>query len=83
MPRKPLHPTIYPLQTRASSIQAFAAIVSRSAVRIAQSEERQIPFEPEIKQDSVLIEASVKDPETVLRLIKSDIQLTLFEDDRP
>lgn len=69
MPRKPLHPTIYPPQTRASSIQAFASIVARSAVRIAQSEENQSPVEPDIKQNTVHTEASVKVNQNVVQLM--------------
>lgn len=69
MPRKPLHPTIYPPQTRASSIQAFASIVARSAVRIAQLEENQSPVESDIKQNTVHTEASVKDNKNVVQLM--------------
>jgi hypothetical protein len=69
MPRKPLHPTIYPPQTRASSIQAFASIVARSAVRIAQLEENQSPVEPDIKQNTVYNEASVKEAKNAVQLM--------------
>lgn len=69
MPRKPLHPTIYPPPTRESSIQAFASMIARSAVRIAQSEEIQKPVEPEVKQDTVHTETSVKDKESVVQLM--------------
>ncbi len=61
MPRKPLHPTIYPPPTKDDSIQAFASIIARSAVRIAQSEENQKPAEPGIKQYNVDMETSVND----------------------
>jgi hypothetical protein len=69
MPRKPLHPTIYPPQTRASSIQAFASIVARSAVRIAQLEENQSPVEPDVKQNTVHNEASVNARKHVVQLM--------------
>lgn len=69
MPRKPLHPTIYPPQTRDSSIQAFASIIARSAVRIAQSEENPKPVEPDIKQNTVHAETSVKAIKNVVQLI--------------
>ena len=69
MPRKPLHPTIYPPQTRESSIQAFASIIARSAVRIAQSEEIPKPVEPDIKQNKVHAETSVKYNKSVVQLM--------------
>jgi len=69
MPKKPLHPTIYPPQTRASSIQAFASIVAKSAVRIAQSEENQSPVEPDLKRNPVHTEASVKANQNVVQLM--------------
>lgn len=69
MPRKPLHPTIYPPQTRESSIQAFASIIARSAVRIAQSEENPNPVEPDLKQNAVHMETSVKDITSVVQLM--------------
>jgi hypothetical protein len=69
MPKKPLHPTIYPSQTRASSIQAFASIIAKSAVRIAQSEENQTPFEPDIEQNTVNVETSVKDRQSAVQLM--------------
>lgn len=68
MPRKPLYPTIYPPQTRESSIQAFASIIARSAVRIAQSEENPKPVEPDIDQNTVNNEISVKHIQTVVQL---------------
>lgn len=74
MPRKPLHPTIYPPQTRESSIQAFASIIARSAVRIAQSEENPKPVEPDIEQHPVHSETSVK-------AIKNVVQLMMRFDD--
>jgi hypothetical protein len=69
MPKKPLHPTIYPPQTMASSIQAFASIVAKSAVRIAQSEENHSPVEPDLKRIPVRTEASVKDSQSVVQLM--------------
>lgn len=69
MPRKPLHPTIYPPQTRESSIQAFASIIARSAVRIAQSEEIQKLVEPDLKHNTVHTETSVKAIKNVVQLL--------------
>ena len=69
MPQKPLHPTIYPPQTRASSIQAFASIIAKSAVRIAQFEENQTPFEPDLEQNTVHKETSVKPTKYVVQLM--------------
>jgi hypothetical protein len=69
MPQKPLHPTIYPPQTRANSIQAFASIIAKSAVRIAQSEENHSPVEPDMKRNTVHTEASVKDRQSVVQLM--------------
>lgn len=69
MPRKPLHPTIYPPQTRESSIQAFASIIARSAVRIAQSEENPKPVEPNIEQHTVHPETSIKALQNVVQLM--------------
>jgi hypothetical protein len=59
MSRKPLHPTIYPPQTRASSIQAFASIIAKSAVRIAQSEENHGAIESDLKRKTVNQQTSV------------------------
>ncbi len=78
MPRKPLHPTIYPPQTRESSIQAFASIIARSAVRIAQSEENPKPVEPDIEQQTVHPETSVKPGNIELCLNPRQAQLNLF-----
>lgn len=69
MPRKPLHPTIYPPQTRESSIQAFASIIARSAVRIALSEEIQKLVEPDLKHNNVHIETSIKALQNVVQLM--------------
>lgn len=74
MPKKPLHPTKYPPQTRASSIQAFASIIARSVVRIAQSGEIQNPVEPEVKHKPVHHDTSVK-------RVKNVVQLSLGLDD--
>ena len=64
MPKKPLHPTIYPALTRADTIQSFAKIIAVAAVRMSQSEENSSPFEPEIEQENVNKETSVKPLET-------------------
>lgn len=69
MPRKPLHPTIYPPQTREISIQAFASIIARSAVRIAQSEENPDPVESDLKRNTANQETSVKAIKNVVQLI--------------
>lgn len=69
MPRKPLHPTIYPPQTRDSSIQAFASIIARSAVRIAQSEENPNPVEPDLKHNPANQQTSVKGIKNVVQLL--------------
>lgn len=74
MPRKPLHPTIYPPQTRENSIQAFASIIARSAVRIAQSEENPDPVESDLKRNTANQETSVK-------AIKNVVQLMMRFDD--
>jgi menaquinone-dependent protoporphyrinogen IX oxidase len=60
MPKKPLHPTIYPAPTRADTIQSFAKIIAAAAVRMSQYEENASSFEPEIKQETVNKETSVK-----------------------
>jgi hypothetical protein len=68
MPKKPAYPTIYPKQTRASSIGAFTFLVAKGAVRIAQSEESQRPVEPVIEQKSVHDETSVYVNQNVMQL---------------
>lgn len=60
MPRKPLHPTMYPAPSRADTIQSFAKIIAAAAVRMSQSEENASSFEPDFKQKTVNKETSVK-----------------------
>lgn len=59
MPRKPLHPTIYPASSKPDTIQSFAKLIAGAAVRMSQSEENSSPFEPDIEQKPVNNETSV------------------------
>lgn len=68
MPRKPLHPTIYPSQTKANSIEAFASLIARSAIHVAQFQETQKPIEPDIEQNTVACKTSVYANQNVIQL---------------
>lgn len=78
MPQKLLYPTIYPPQTKASAIQAFASIIARSAVRIAQHEDLQSVVEPEIEHSHVYKDTSIKAGIIELCLIPKETQPSLF-----
>jgi hypothetical protein len=55
---------MYPAPTRADTIQSFAKIIAAAAVRMSQSEEISLPFEPKVNQKNVNKETSVKPLET-------------------
>ncbi len=81
MPKKPVHPTIYSPQTKADSVQAFARLIARAAVRTGQSQHFSGVIEPVIEQKHVTLETSVKHAKIEMCLKAETPQNSLFVED--
>lgn len=59
MPKKPLHPTLYPSMTRTDSISAFASLVAKAAIKTSTVVQFESLVEPDLNQVSVGKQTSV------------------------
>jgi len=72
MPKKPLHPTVYPKMSGVDALSAIAAIFASGAVRAATQGEFRGVLEPEFEHNYVQHETSVKHSKTEV-LLKTSV----------
>lgn len=81
MPKKPLHPTVYPKMRKDDALTAMAAIFASGAVRATIQGELKDRFEPVLEQEIVTKNTSVNCGNIELCSIWSRPQPSLFAED--
>lgn len=83
MPKKPLHPTVYPKMSGVDALSAIAAIFASGAVRAAIQGEFRDVLEPDFEHNNVQHETSVNNGNIELCSRPPKSQPSLFAEDGP